>query len=386
MTRSVTLLGSTGSVGVNTLRVAASFPNRFRVAGLAAGSNLDLLYKQIEVFSPKFVYLDDEDLCLKLAARFGRRLKVFSRKEGLRAFAKAADADILVAATSGTTALLPVIDAIGKGRRIALANKEILVIAGELVMQALKKHKNASLVPVDSEHSAIFQCLQGENISNVRRIILTSSGGPLHEHTEKDFLSVSKEVVINHPKWKMGRKISVDSATLMNKGLEIIEASWLFGMPIAQIDVIIHPEAVIHSMVEFKDGSTMAQLGVTDMRLPIQYALSYPDRLEASEERRLDWSQITRLNFQAPDRKKFPCLDIAYAAARRSGTAPCVLSAADEIAVGAYLEDRIRFVDIPNVIEKVLSKHRPISSPDIREIQSTHDWAVEEAKRLCQTH
>lgn len=385
MTQSVTILGSTGSVGVNTLKVIADNPSRFKVAGLAAGRNADLLERQIALFKPKAVYIDGPENAVRLKRRFGGKVRLFSNGEGLSQFASYANAGCVVAATSGTTALEPVLGALRKGRRVALANKEILVVAGALVMGELKKNPKASLVPVDSEHSAIFQCLQGEDTKNVRRLILTSSGGPLREMARHAFRRVSKDVVINHPKWRMGRKISVDSATLMNKGLEIIEASWLFGLPIEAIDVLVHPEAVIHSMVEFRDGSTLAQLGVTDMRLPIQYALSYPERLEVSDGLRLDWSGIRNLSFESPDRKKFPCLDIAYEAARRSGTAPCVLSAADEIAVGAYLEDRIRFIDIPGVIEKVLSKHRSIPKPGIRDIRSTHHWAVREAERLCGT-
>lgn len=238
---------------------------------------------------------------------------------------------------------------------------------------------------MDSEHSAIFQCLQGSPRENLEKIILTGSGGPLREVSQERFAGIPKEVVVNHPKWKMGKKISVDSATLMNKGLEIIEASWLFDIPIEKIEILIHPEAVIHSMVEFKDGALLAQLGVTDMRLPIQYALTYPKRLSSELSMKLDFSGISHLTFLSADRNKFPCLDLAYDAAKKSGSAPCVLSAADEVVVSAFLEDRIDFVEIPKIIEKVLSRHRHVESPDLSQIQSIHAWAMDEARKLCQT-
>ena len=293
------------------------------------------------------------------------------------------NSDILVAATTGTTSLLAVLDALEKGKHVALANKEILVMAGALVMNRLNSNSQASLIPVDSEHNAIFQCLEGKPKEFIEKIILTGTGGPLREISQEQFKTLSKDVVIKHPKWNMGKKISVDSATLMNKGLEIIEAAWLFDIPIDRIQVLIHPEAVIHSMVEFVDASVIAQLGVTDMKLPIQHALSFPNRFSSPREMKLDFTKISNLTFLLPNRKKFPCLDIAYAAAAQSGSAPCVLSAADEVAVGAFLDDKIVFVDIPRVIEKVLSSHRHIKNPDLEEIQSVHQWATEEARRLC---
>lgn len=381
--KTVTILGSTGSVGVNALRVIRERPELFKVVGLAAGSNLGLLKKQVDEFLPKAAYLNQADSCKELSLKTPQRVRVFSEKEGLRGFSKFADADILLAATSGTTALFSVLDALEKGRRVALANKEILVMAGGLVMSKLKKHPAAELIPVDSEHNAIFQCLEGHPRKNVEKIILTGSGGPLRETPLHAFNGVSKAEVINHPKWKMGQKISVDSATMMNKGLEIIEASWLFNMPIERIEVLIHPEAVIHSMVEFKDGALLAQMGVTDMRLPIQHALSYPARFHSPSMERLDFGALSQLTFQLPDPRKFPCLELAWAAARESGSAPCVLSAADEVAVGAYLADKIKFLDIPRTIEKVLSRHRAIARPNLSEILASYDWAVEEAKKLC---
>lgn len=396
--KTLTILGSTGSVGVNTLRVVQEHSGYFEVVGLAAASSAGLLKEQIEIFRPKAVYLKDKTAAAEIQSSHGSKLKVFMEEpaprdasnghsvsgDGLAAFTKYVDADILMAASAGTTALSSVLEALKNGKRVALANKEILVIAGGLVMEAIKTNPKAMLLPVDSEHNAIFQCLQGSG--KAEKIILTGSGGPLKDLAQELFASVSKEVVINHPKWKMGRKISVDSATLMNKGLEIIEASWIFDMPIDKIEVLIHPEAVIHSMVEFKDGSVIAQLGVTDMRLPIQYALSYPERLGVAAELKVDFRKIKELTFSEPDRGKFPCLDIALHAAKRSGSAPCVLSAADEVAVGAYLEDRIDFLKIPSIIEKVLSSHRHVANPNLKEIRSIHDWAAEETRRLCQMY
>ena len=384
MKKTLTILGSTGSIGLNTLEVVRRHAGSFQVAGLAAGKNLELIKEQIGEFKPRAVYLKDEAAAKALSASAPAGLKVFSAREGIEAFGAYLDSDILVAGMNGTDALGPVLQALGNGRRVALANKEILVAAGNLVMAKLKANPAASLIPVDSEHSAIFQCLQGPRDGAVEKLILTSSGGPLREMLSEKFLHVTKEVVINHPKWKMGKKISVDSATLMNKGLEIIEASWLFDVPIDRVEVVIHPEAVIHSMVEFRDGSILAQLGVTDMKLPIQYALSFPARLPVEESMRLDLAKLGALNFAAPDRKKFPCLDIAYEAAKRSGSAPCVLSAADEIAVEAYLQDKIRFVQIPQIIEAVLTHHRTIPNPGLADIHSTHQWATEETRRLCQ--
>lgn len=399
--KKVTILGSTGSVGINTLSVIRDFSSRFEVAGLAAGTKLEELESQIREFRPASVYLKDSVAAHDLM-RAGGKPAVFTEKEGMKAFCRSHDFDILVAASSGTSALLSVIDALERGKRVALANKEILVMAGALVMETLKKNPAAELLPVDSEHSAIFQCLAGTGRSaaappavpkaeafgllgasaaDIRRLVLTGSGGPLREVPSARFAGISKDVVTAHPKWKMGKKISVDSATMMNKGLEIIEAAWLFGVPVDRIDVLIHPEAVIHSMVEFNDGSLLAQLGVTDMRLPIQYAMCYPDRPAAPSTRRLDFATLGQLSFGSPDRKKFPCLDLAYEAARRSGSAPCVLSAADEVAVSAFLEDRIDFTEIPGMIEKVLSKHRHVERPSLQEIQSIHDWAVNEANQ-----
>ncbi len=381
--KTVTLLGSTGSIGVNTLDVVRRNPSEFRVVGLAAGSNLEILQKQIQEFNPKAVFLKDRTLAADLLRQSGRKLKIFSEADGLKSFSDFLSADILVAATSGTSALSSVLSAISSGKRVALANKEILVMAGSLVMQALKENPSSSLIPVDSEHNAIFQCLEGQRRQDLHKIILTSSGGPLRTIPKNRFSKLSKETVINHPKWKMGKKISVDSATLMNKGLEMIEAAWLFNVSIDTIQVLVHPEAVIHSMVEFCDGSVIAQAGVTDMRLPIQYAMTYPGRLAVSKQLHLDFARIPSLTFEAPDQKKFPCLGLARAAALQAGSAPCVLSAADEVAVKHFLEDRINFIKIPSVIEKVLSRHKVVQNPKLSQIESAQAWAIEETEKLC---
>ena len=385
--KTVALLGSTGSVGVNTLQVIEQHPKHFKVVGLAAGSNWELLKRQTERFAPSAVYLDEADSIKNLKSDGkNQKPKFFSKKEGLRTFAAYLDADILMVATSGTLALHAVLDALKKGKRVALANKEILVMAGDLIMRVLKENPQSSLIPVDSEHNAIFQCLEKDVIENVQKIYLTSSGGPLRQVQKKEFATLTKEMVVNHPKWRMGHKISVDSATMMYKGLEGIEASCLFGLPVEQIEVLVHPEAVIHSMVEFKDGAVLAQLGVTDMRLPIQYALSYPARLQVNADRRLDFAKLSQLTFHEPDKDKFPCLGIAYTAAKNAGSEPCVLSAADEVAVHAFLNDKIKFIEIPKVVEKVLSRHSRIHKPDLAQIESAHSWAIEETKKLCQAH
>ncbi len=383
MKQTVTVLGSTGSVGRNTLAVVRQQDKFFKIAGLAAGSKADEILQQALEFKPKAIYLDDPQASSSIAKRLPKNIKLFTHKEGVEAFVRYLDADILMAAATGTSSLPAVLSAIRAGKKIAVANKEILVMAGVLLINTLRCHKKACLVPVDSEHSAIFQCLQGQDLPSVDKLILTSSGGPLKDIAASQFKTLTKEFVINHPRWRMGKKISVDSATMMNKGLEIIEAASLFDVPINRIEVLVHPEAIVHSMVSFKDGSTIAQLGVTDMKLPIQYALSYPKRLEVPSELKLDLAQIGSLHFSSPDKAKFPCLGLAYEAARQSGSAPCVLSAADEVAVSAYLDDKITFVQIPRIIENVMAHHRHIADPDLRDIQEVHAWALEETRKLC---
>ena len=375
----VVVLGSTGSVGVNALRVIAEHPEAFQVAGLAARSNIERLAEQIAQHRPSLAAVHDADRAAALAGRVSGATRVVAGLDGLRQAATLPDADIVVAAMSGSDGLVPLLDAIAAGKQIALANKEAMVMAGELIVRQLGHHQ-ATLIPVDSEHSAIFQCLHGHAAPAVARLCLTGSGGPLRTIPQDQFAALSSDVILTHPKWRMGPKITVDSATLMNKGLEIIEARWLFGVPVERIDVLIHPEACIHSLVEFVDGSVLAQLASNDMRLPIQYALSFPERLPCSCPR-LSLQELRTLTFEPPDLAKFPCLGMAQQAARDGGTAPVALNAANEMAVQAYLEGRWPFVGIPDVIARVLSRHHRAPADTLEAILQADHWAREEAAR-----
>ncbi|MDD5504278.1 MAG: 1-deoxy-D-xylulose-5-phosphate reductoisomerase [Candidatus Omnitrophica bacterium] len=373
----VAVFGSTGSIGINALKVIAAFPGRFQVAALSSFSNIKLLEKQIKEFSPLMAAIARPGLALKAGRGLSSKgVKIYG-PEGLNIIAEDDRIDIVVMAVSGFAAIYPLISAIKKGKHICLANKESIVAAGDIIMGLVKKH-NALLIPVDSEHNAIFQCLHSGPAGRINRLYITGSGGPLRRVDEKKFPALSVKQVLNHPRWKMGKKITVDSATLMNKGLEIIEARHLFGVPIDKIKLLIHPEAVIHSMCEFVDGSIIAQLGVTDMKLPIQYALTYPDRLDTPFAR-LDLLDIKNLAVMKADTLKFPCLTIALAAARLAGTAPAVLNAADEIAVKAFLDEKISFTRIPGIIEDVLRAHRFVSTPSIEQIFEADLWAREKA-------
>lgn len=366
MMKRIAVLGSTGSIGQNVLNVVLSFPDKFKIVALSAKSNIELLKAQEKKFKPDIVSLWDE-----------------SGLEGLIKAATYKGCDIVVVATSGCDSIIPLFKAISAGKDIAIANKEPLVMAGKLIMK-LAKERGINIIPIDSEHSAIFQCLQGEgNPRFVKRVYLTASGGPLLNVPKKEFDSVTPGQIIRHPKWIMGKKISVDSASLMNKGLEILEARWLFGISIDKIEVLIHPEAIVHSMVEFVDGSVLAQLGITDMRLPIQYALTYPERLPSTLPS-LDFSNITTLNFSPPDLEKFPCLSMAIDAARQGGSLPAVLNAANEELVRHYLEGSIKFSQIPVFIEEVILRHKRIDEPTLEEILDTARWAREQARELAE--
>ena len=378
MTR-VVILGSTGSVGVNTLRVIAEHPDEFQVVGLAVKSQIERLAAQIAQHHPQVVAVREEASVASLAELTNGGTRLLSGLDGLRQIATWPDADLVVAAMSGSEGLLPLMDAIAAGKQIALANKEAMVMAGELLVPLVAKH-GTRLVPVDSEHSAIFQCLQGAPSATVERLYLTGSGGPLRTIPREQFDSLPPAIILSHPKWRMGPKITVDSATLMNKGLEIIEAQWLFGVPVDRIEVLIHPEAFIHSMVEFTDGAVLAQLAYNDMRLPIQYALSFPERLPCSCPR-LDLRQVRQLTFEPPDLEKFPCLGIARQAARDGGTAPVVLNAANETAVQAYLDGQLPFVELPDVVGQVLARHRRQAAETLETIFQADRWAREEARR-----
>lgn len=380
MTKRVVILGSTGSIGQNALKVVAEHPAAFEVAGLTAHANVEILAQQALAVRPRRVAIADAAQAAALSRRLaGSGIAVEAGPAGVAAVAGMEEADAVLVAITGAAALIPALTAIRRGRTIALANKETMVIAGRLMRAEAARHR-AALVPVDSEHCAIFQCLDGKPARHVKRLMLTGSGGPLKDVPTERFDTLSREEVLNHPRWRMGPKISVDSATMMNKGLEVIEARWLFDVPVRQIEVLIHPEAVIHSMVEFIDGSVLAQLGVTDMRLPIQHALTYPDRLPTSLPA-LDLAAVGRLTFEPPNRAKFPCLSFGYAAADAGGTAPAVLNAANEACVQAFLDGRIPFTTIPATIEAVLSHHQLVPDPTLDDVVAADRWARDDAAR-----
>ena len=375
--KNIAILGSTGSIGRSTLEVIAQNRERFRVVALAAGSNIDLLEQQIKTFRPDIAAVADSDAAYAL----GKRLKgteILSGDEGINSVAAYAGADFVISAIVGSAGLLPTITAIKAGKTVGIANKEALVMAGDIVMREAKKN-GSRIMPVDSEHSAVSQCIEGHNSEDIRRIILTASGGPFVNRTKNDLKNIKAKDALKHPNWNMGRKISIDSATLMNKGLEVIEACWLFDMPPEKIDVLIHPQSIIHSMVEFKDRSFMAQMSMPDMRGPISYALSYPERI-AEPIPGLELENIGSLTFRKPDHDMFPCLLYAYEAIRTGGTLPAVLNAANEIAVYAFLDNKIGFSDIPVVIRKIVEGHTVKQLPDLAEVLEADRWAREKAK------
>ncbi len=350
--KSILVLGSTGSIGKNALRLVKEFKDEFRIAGLTAHSNIDLLEKQIEEFNPPAVVVSNEQNAKILKERINGRCEILYGEDGLIEIAQRNNYDILLSAIVGFAGLEPTIESIKLGKRIALANKETLVVAGELIIELARKF-NSEIIPVDSEHSAIFQCLQGESKKEIDKIILTASGGPFLNRNKADFESVTIEEALSHPNWNMGNKITIDSATMMNKGLEVIEAYWLFGLKKEQIEVLIHPQSVIHSMVAFQDGSIKAQLSTPDMKLPILYALTYPNRLDYDGVK-TDFKKITQLTFFEPDFDKFVCLKLAYNAIDSGGIAPCILNAANELAVDRFLTGKIKFSQIPELIEDAL--------------------------------
>lgn len=376
----VAILGSTGSIGLTTLKVIQQYRKEFILEAITAHNNVAGLKIQLAQFRPAKVAIADEQAGRELILQTKLSCKVYSGIEGLNKIASDRDVDIVVIALSGAMAIHPLLAAIDAGKHVALANKEALVVAGAIIMERLKKSK-ARLIPVDSEQSAIFQCLEARAKNELCCIHLTASGGPLHKVPLKNFKRLRPKTVLNHPRWKMGKKITVDSSTLMNKGLEVIEARWLFDTDIAKIKVLVHREAIIHSMVEFVDGVVLAQLGVTDMALPIQYALSYPRRLR-NNQHRLDFLRLKNLTFEKVDRRKFPCLDFAYQAAKDGGSVPAVMNAANEEAVQAFLDERIGFIGIPKIIEKIMAKHRATKDPDLVQILEADAWAREEVKRL----
>ena len=380
--KNLSILGSTGSIGRNTLQIVERFPDRFNVSALAAHSNVDLLAEQIQRFRPDLAVVSDRQRAEQLANRLPEsgRPDIRWSTDGYLTAASLDSVDTVVTAVVGSAGLLPTLAAIDAGKDIALANKETLVMAGELVMERARQ-KNAAILPVDSEHSAIFQCLAGNRHQDLHRILLTASGGPFLDKPTELFDKITPDDALRHPNWQMGPKITIDSATLMNKGLEVIEAKWLFGTPLEQIEVVIHPQSIVHSMVAFCDGSVIAQLGIPDMKGAIAYALSYPQRLPL-EQPLPDFTSGSALTFRQPDLDKFPCLALAMDAAARGGTLPAVLNAANEIAVGAFLESRLRFSGIPNVIGQVMQQHETADSPGLEQLLEADRWARQTAGQL----
>ena len=377
----LSVLGSTGSIGTQTLDIVRLFPDRFDVYALTAGTNADLLIAQAREFLPECVVLGDARRRKQVEqALEPLGIRVLAGQEGLCEAATLDGVNTVVAALVGFAGLESVIEAVRAGKKVALANKETLVVAGQLVTRLLKEHKG-TLVPVDSEHSAIFQCLVGEPANSVESLILTASGGPFRTRPAETFGVITREEALAHPNWSMGAKITIDSATMMNKGLEVVEARWLFDIPADRISILVHPQSIVHSFVAFADGSAKAQLGLPDMRVPIQYALSYPERWPAPHER-LDWSGAMHLHFEPPDRAKFPCLDLAYEALEAGGAAPAILNAANEQAVALFLAGKIRFTDIPDAIDQALGSVPVQEHPELEDLIACDA----EARRVVQEH
>lgn len=373
--QNIAILGATGSIGQNSLEVIRRLPDRFRVTYLTAHRNVELLHRQIGEFHPRGVVVLEEQNASTVRSLAGEGVEVLTGEAGLMEIVRRDDVDIVISSLVGFAGLRPTIEAIRHRKRIALANKETLVAAGSIITGLIREY-GVTVIPVDSEHSAIFQCLVGEETSRIARLIITASGGPFHRTSAEEFGSITVEQALNHPNWKMGNKITIDSATLMNKGLEVIEAHWLFGLPAAKIEVVVHPQSIIHSMVEFEDGSVKAQLGLPDMKLPIQYALTYPERVHLNGGR-VDFPGLQTMTFFAPDREKFRCLRLAYDALSLGGTAPAVMNAANEIAVEAFLQGQIGFRRIPEVIEQTLHAHVVVPAPELEGIiEADHNARV----------
>jgi 1-deoxy-D-xylulose-5-phosphate reductoisomerase len=364
--KKICILGSTGSIGRNSLEVIQNFPQTYRAAFLTANSNIDLLQEQISQFSPDGVAILDNESARLLGKRLNGVTRQYVGEEGILDLVRNGDFDILISSLVGFAGLRPTIEAIKRGKRIALANKETLVVAGEIVTALARKH-GATIIPVDSEHSAILQCLAGEDPAHVSRLILTASGGPFLHTGRNEFSRITVEDALKHPNWKMGSKITIDSATMMNKGLEVIEAHWLFGLPAEKIEVLIHPQSIIHSMVEFVDGSIKAQLGVPDMKIPIQYALTHPAR-SASVYERVNFAGLKQITFLKPDMEKFESLALAYRALSLGGTVPAIMNAANEIAVAAFLKRRITFDRIPALIRDAMEHVPSMQAPELEDI------------------
>ena len=378
----LSILGSTGSIGCNVLNIVEMFPHEFAVEVLAAKTNVDLLARQIEQFRPSLAVVFDEKRARELKNLIGTQVdvEILHGESGYQTAAAFDSVDMTVTAMVGAAGLMPTLAAIEAGKTIALANKETLVMAGDLVMQRAAQ-KKVDILPIDSEHSAIFQCLQGERAENVAKILLTASGGPFFKRPREEFNDITLAEALQHPNWQMGQKITIDSATMMNKGLEVLEARCLFGVPSRMIEVVIHPQSVIHSMVAYHDGSVMAQLGIPDMKVAIAYALSYPQRLPLGQPLP-QFNANQSLSFEQPDLEKFPCLALAYTACEVGGTLPAVLNAANEVAVNAFLNQLIAFVEIPQVVERAMDQHAVVSDPELDDILGADQWARDCAEKI----
>ena len=363
--KTVSILGSTGSIGTQTLEIIRQHPDKFKIVGLTANQNTELLIKQVKEFKP----LETAVMDIKKASEVLNftTVQVHHGIEGLNKIATLKEADIVVNALVGSIGIEPTYNAIKSKKNVALANKETLVAAGSVIMEEAKKN-NVGIIPVDSEHSAILQCIQGNSINDIKKIIITCSGGPFKNKSSGELETATVNDALNHPTWDMGNKITIDSATLMNKGFEVIEAHWLYGIPYDKIEAVIHPQSIVHSFVEFKDNSVIAQLGLPDMKIPIQYALSFPERLESYFENKLNLAKIKNLEFSEPDFEKFPCLRCAYEAGKIGGTMPAALNASNEVAVKYFLEGKIKFLDIQKIIMKVMDEHNVIQNPSLKEI------------------
>jgi len=378
----IAILGSTGSIGRSALEVIEQFPDRFQVVALAAGRNVDLLSEQIQRFRPKVAAVLDQELADDLAGRLpaDTGVEVLAGSTGYQETASCAEADMVLSSMVGAAGLIPTLSAIRTGKDVALANKETLVMAGALVMEEVRKYQ-IRLLPVDSEHNAIFQALEGHRREDLKRILLTASGGPFLNLPKEQLESVTPAQALNHPNWEMGAKITIDSATMMNKGLEVIEAKWLFEVPVEKVDVHIHPQSIVHSMVEYVDGSVIAQLGMPDMRVPIAYALAYPERLKLDLPT-LDFFSVQTLTFQEPDRGRYPCLDLAFNACKDGGTMPAVLNASNEVAVQAFLDKRIPFLGIARLVDKVMQEHELAPATELEAILAADTWARRRAEEV----
>jgi len=381
--KKLSVLGSTGSIGKNTLEVISAHPDKFKVVALAVKNNIQLLEEQIIKFKPDVVAVFDS-AAAKCIKKKDLSVEVLTGEKGLAEVAKLEGLDMVVSAIVGSDGLVPTYEAVKAGKELALATKEALVMAGQIIMSEAKR-QGVKILPVDSEHSAVFQCLNNRGINEVEKIILTASGGPFLGKSVAELESVTPSDALDHPNWDMGKKITIDSATLMNKGLEVIEAYWLFDLPLEKIDVILHPQSIIHSMVRFVDGSVIAQMSVPDMKGPISYALSYPKRFEGILPV-LDLAEIRALTFEEPDREKYVSLDLAYDALKEGGTMPCVLNAANEVAVEAFLNEQIRFTGIPRVVSDTMLQHEVLKGDSIEEVLSASAWAKLKAEELIKTN